>query len=131
MPTKEVIKLMNAALDEDEHGNIILRGVLVPETLNYLKVDTYQREILPLAKINDLITAFDTSAVPDVELGMRGGNVQEKAGIFTLEDPTYIIDGQQRITAAKEYTKKGKIPRLGAVVHFNTTEKWERDRFRI
>lgn len=131
MQTKEVVKLYNAALDENEHGNIILRGVLVPETLNYLKVGPYQREILPLAKINDLLIAFETSSVPDIELGMRGGNVQEKNGIFSLEDPTYTIDGLQRVTTAKEYIKKNKVPRLGAIVHFNTTEKWERERFRI
>ena len=128
---RESVKFINAALDEDDKGAIILRGVISPESLDALKVGPYQREILPTAGINQLIRAFDTGSVPDVELGMRGGNVLEKDNAFYLQDDTYIIDGLQRITAAKQYVKGTKVPRLGATVHFNTTEDWERNRFRI
>lgn len=129
-PVRESTKVSSAALDDWEN-TIVLRGVLSPESLTSLKVGPYQREILPISKIKDLVEAFNKGSVPDVDLGMRGGNYLEKDGAFYLQDDVYIIDGLQRITAAKEVVRAGKTPRLGAVVHFNTNENWERDRFRI
>lgn len=131
MVVRESIKLIHAALDEDDKGNIILRGVISPESFYHLKVGPYQREILPQARIKDLMKAFEVGGVPDVELGMRGGNFLEKEGAFFLQNDTYIIDGLQRITAGRMFIEEQKIPRLGGVVHFNTTEDWERNRFRI
>lgn len=130
MTARESVKLTAAALD-DWQNTIVLRGVLSPEGLTTLKVGSYQREILPVSKIKDLVEAFNAGSVPDVDLGMRGGNFIEKDGCFYLQDDVYIIDGLQRITAAKEVVRGGKVPRLGAIVHFNTTEDWERNRFRI
>ena len=131
-PSRESVKMIHAALDEDTKGNIILRGVISPESLYLLKVAPYQREILPSSKISDLVEAFDSDgAVPDVELGMRGGSFLEKEGAFYLHDDTFIVDGLQRRTAAIKCLEAGKEPRLGASVHFNTDEKWERERFKI
>lgn len=129
--SKEPIKFLNAALDIDDQNNIILRGSIDPESLALLKVDRYQREILPSARTGTLLKAFKEGSIPDIDLGMRGGAYKEVDGVFYLQDDTYIIDGLQRVTAAKKFLKEGSIPRLGGVVHFNTDEKWERERFRI
>jgi len=71
------IKVLNAALDEREDGTIVLRGVIHPDCLQYLKVDDYQREILrPVTatrgKPSPVKTAVWSHAqLPDVDLGMR------------------------------------------------------------
>jgi hypothetical protein len=135
---RESIKLTSAALD-DAGGEIILRGVLDPESLDLLKVDEYQREILPGRGQNNITggnnairQAYETKkSVPDLDLGMRGGNYDERGKAFYLLDPVYIIDGLQRTTAAIETLKRGTSPHVGAVVHFNTTEPWERERFHV
>jgi hypothetical protein len=128
----ESIKLCRAALDEAD-GEIILRGSIDPNSFHLLKTADYQREILALAKINDLVQAFKKGSVPDIELGMRGHRVVERQGCFYLQDDVYIVDGLQRVSAALHMMKQGgdKLPRLGATVHFGTTEEWERARFRI
>jgi len=127
------VKLVNAALDEIEGGTIILRGVIDPESLNNLKVADYQREILPTSCINELVDALEKSTVPDVELGMRGQRFKELKDGIVLTDDVYIIDGLQRTTAAKVMMQRrlDAKPRLGAMVHFSTTEEWERKRFDI
>jgi hypothetical protein len=99
------VKVINAALDEvniqGDGNQIVLRGVLDNDSLDLLQVSEYQREILPQSKIMDLIDAMKTGRVPDVELGMRGGDYREKDGVFYLQDSVHIIDGLQRISAAK------------------------------
>lgn len=131
--SRQSIKILNAALDEVEGGKIVLRGVIDCESLDLLQAGPYQREILPLAKISELVEALKTSRVPDVELGLRGGNYQEREENFYLSDPAYIIDGLQRITAARHLLREGNghKPHLGATIHFNTDEEWERERFRV
>lgn len=128
----ESIKVYNAALDEED-GEIILRGVLDPDVLHLLNVDEYQREVAPLATINKLVEGFKRGSIPDIELGMRGQHCLERGGCFYLQDPVYIVDGLQRVSAAIHLLKMGgeRKPRLGASVHFGTTEKWERERFNI
>lgn len=128
---RDSVKLVHAALDDD-NGDIVVRGVIDPVSLNHLKVADYQREILPLAKIRDLAAAFKVGkTVPDIDLGMRGGQFLERDGAFYLQNDVYIIDGLQRRAGAIEALKAGVVPRLGAMVHFNTTEEWERQRFRL
>jgi hypothetical protein len=128
---RESVKMVSAALDDAEDNQIVLRGVISPESIAHLKVGPYQREILPVSKINDLVTAFNEGSVPDIDLGMRGGDYMEKDGAFYLQNDVYIIDGLQRTTAARQVIKANKTPKLGAIVHFNTTEEWERNRFRV
>lgn len=127
------IKVIKGALDETPQGDIILRGVVAPESLHLLLVDEYQREVLPLASINKLAKAFEKGGVPDIELGMRGQRVIEREGLFYLQDPTYIIDGLQRNTAAMLLVDRGGdiLPSVGAKIHFGTTVEWEREMFRI
>lgn len=122
--------MIKAALDDAGGEDIILRGVIDPASFSNLKVDNYQREILPMSKIKDLAQALRTGRVPDIELGMRGGNFLEREGAFYLQDEVFIIDGLQRRTAAGELMKQGLVPRLGATIHFNTTYKSEQEMFR-
>jgi hypothetical protein len=131
--TNSSIKVCKAALDETPDGKeIILRGVLDPNSLQHLQRADYQREILPLATIAKLMAAFENgNTVPDIDLGMRGQSYTESADCFTLADPVFIIDGLQRVTAGIEFMQRGGIPHLGATIHFNTSEVWERERFRI
>lgn len=123
------IKLIHAAIDEDG-SEIILRGVIDPSSIAHLNVAEYQREVLPERRISSLMQALQQGGVPDIQLGCRGGNYTERDGAFYVQDPVYIIDGLQRSTAAKKLIEKGIIPRLGAVISFNTTEELERKRFR-
>ncbi len=132
MAIQKHVKLINAALDEDKGGAIIIRGRLDPETLDAILIDDYQREILPVATINGIMRGFEPNgSVPDIDLGMRGLKTRDSQGVFTLLEDTYVIDGQQRITAAKRFLLQGKQPRLGATVHLGTTRAWEIERFRV
>ena len=129
---REYVQLTRAALDEVEGGRIILRGVLDPESLRLLQVAEYQREVLPITKIEKLVEAFKIGSVPDVDLGMRGGDYNDREGIFTLKNDVFIIDGLQRVNAGLLMLQKSDgVPRLGATIHFDTTEEWERERFKI
>lgn len=128
------IRITHGALDErqDSPVSIILRGVVEPTSLNHLRVAAYQREAQPLSSQRSVLEALQNGhPLPDIELGMRGQNFSEVNGVFVLNDPIYIIDGLQRVTSAIHYLNgnPGTPPRLGATVHFNTTEEWERNRF--
>lgn len=125
------VRILNAALDEYE-GQLVLRGVLDPGTLGNLLTDDYQREVSPVSSLARIMRGYEQgSAVPDIELGMRGHRKTCREGIYTLQDPVYIIDGQQRVEAAKMYGQNGNIPHLGATIHFGTSKEWERRQFKI
>lgn len=125
----ESVKLTNAALDE-VGTEIVIRGVIEPASLVKLKVAPYQREVLAISSIRELVTAMKEGGVPDICLGMRGGQFRERDGVFYLVDDVYIIDGLQRRTAALELMRGGEPPHLGATVYCNTDEKRERKMFR-
>lgn len=128
---RKSIKLCCAALDELNDGTIVIRGVVDHDSLQHLKVDEYQREVQPLASLMKLVNAFKMGTrVPDIELGMRGGNFIDREGAYYLQDEVYIIDGQQRVKAARHGMTTGVLesPHIGCVVHCNTTKEWERDR---
>jgi len=104
------VKLINFALDSEadsEGEQIIVRGRLHPESLHELECDSYQREILPLAKISELQKAISDGTVPDVELAMRGWRTRETDQGIHLLDHVFIVDGLQRITAAKRLLQSG------------------------
>jgi len=127
------VKVIHAALDETPDREIILRGVIDPESLQMLKIADYQREVMPLTTISKLAKAFESNAsVPDIDLGMRGESFVEREQSFYLQDDVYIIDGLQRVSAARHVmkTKPDVKPQLGATIHFNTNEEWERQRFK-
>lgn len=126
--------LIHGNLDETPQGELIFRGVLEPDSLMALKVAEYQRDVLSKSTIDGLKEAMDKGSVPDIELGMRGQSYKEPIpGRIELLDDVYIIDGLQRVAAGLEKLNKGdKIPpHLGAVVHLDTNEAWERNRFRV
>jgi len=136
------VRILNGVLDEfttpGGGKTIVLRGVIDPRTYEYIQFDIYQRDILSPKKIRSITEALRRSSVPDVELGMRGGDCKSRTDdkdgeVFVLNDPVFGIDGLQRITGAKLLLQRepGAKPRLGAVVHFKTTFDWERERFRI
>lgn len=133
------IKVVNAAL-EDRGEDIILRGVIAPESLTKLRVDTYQREFLggdvSSGRITSLKKAVEKGEVlPDVELGMRGQGYTSRGTTFMLNHDVYIIDGFQRIQTVINWMKDhpGDEPRvrIGAMIHFDTNREWERDQFKI
>jgi hypothetical protein len=124
------LKMTSAALAE-EGDDIVLRGVIDPATLDALRVDSYQREIESRPYIEGIAEGFRTNSVADIDLGMRGGDFDERSGVFTLRDPVYIIDGFQRVNAARLALDRGLRPALGAALRFNTTFAWEKDRFQV
>lgn len=137
------IKLLNAVIDIFKVGQdkdtIIIRGIIDPASLPEIRVAPYQREVVPGSRVKDLKRALKTSTVPDIELGMRGESHRmheakaEEGVTFYLQDDVFVIDGLQRISAAKDLVgeEPAAQPRIGALVHLNTTEEWEAERFRI
>lgn len=128
-----MIKVINGALDIvmiDGEERLAIRGVIDPMSLANILTPGYQREVLTDGKIDVLKKALATSRVPDIDLGMRGTNMQEQGnGQFLLMDQTFVIDGLQRRTAAERLLQEGTTPHLGALVHLDTNENWERRRF--
>ncbi len=128
------VEVQNAALDDWENNSMVLRGTIAPSSLTSLLVDDYQRDILSAHKIDELVDAHRKGRVPDIELGMRGEHFEERAsGLVILFNPIYIVDGLQRVTAGKKLMQldPDARPHIGATIHFNTTEPWERERFKV
>lgn len=128
------IRITNGAVDiitVDGQDHMAIRGVIDPTSIAHIKVDAYQREVLPETKISVLKKALLNSRVPDIDLGMRGDDVTEQGdGIFLLNDDVYVIDGLQRKSAAEQLVLEGgAMPHLGALIHFDSNEQWERERF--
>ncbi|MDO8517709.1 MAG: hypothetical protein Q7S26_00240 [bacterium] len=133
--TTTPVVMLHAGLDEakDSTQDIILRGVISPQSLHHLLKDDYQREAQPLTAQWSILEALQKGeSLPDIELGMRGQSFKtEKDGSITLHDPVYIVDGLQRISTAIHFiaTNPTAMVRIGATVHFSTTREWERRRF--
>jgi len=125
------IKIFSGALDETPEKEIILRGVVDPSSFGLLKVDQYQREVLAPTKISKIKKGLRERRVPDIVLGMRGHRIRDTNEVIYLLDPVYIVDGLQRVTAAEQMMTEtdGVVPHLGALVHFGTTEAFERELF--
>lgn len=125
------VKVFNGALD-DFNGNIALRGVIDPGSFLDLKIGDYQREEARLSTINKYMKALENhERLPDIEIGIRGSGFREREGAFYINHDCYIIDGQQRLASARRYLAGGldREVRIGALLHFGTTEKWEMARF--
>lgn len=130
MKHDKTVRIIHAALDEQDN-DIIARGVIDLDNLNDIRIAEYQREVAPLATLEELAEAFRKNEVPDIELGMRGHTCDTKGDVILLKDPVFVVDGLQRMSAAKHAISMGITPRLGATVHFGTTEDWERKRFHV
>lgn len=120
-------------------GQLILRGVLDVRSFaakeeNRLRIGKYQRAELPVEDFDDWVNSYGSGLVDDIVLGMRGVRIgipgeefPELAADETyLLDETYVVDGQQRLAAARKVLADGRVtPYLGARVLFGTTEASE------
>lgn len=127
------VVIVNPGLDELPGNKLVVRGRLRPDTLQALQSDSYQREIISSrTKILGITKCLQAGTITDIVLGTRG----EKYNVLTdgsiqLVNPTFIIDGQQRVNAAVTWMRKDPAaePAFGAMVYFNSTEEFERDLF--
>ncbi len=127
---QKVVRIFNGALDDVE-GDIVLRGRIDPESLDALQVDDYQREVLPLSTIHGIMKGFEEgSTVPDIHLSMRGHKTTDNGHTFMLHDPVFVVDGQQRVSAARQFRMQGGSPRLGATIYFGKSKEWEIKHFK-
>ena len=131
---RQEVKITNGSLAVFEDGgkeSLILRGVIWAPSLIDILVDSYQRDDMGRSDI--YVALRDGGTVPDIELGMRGKKCSNKGDTYWLSDEVYVIDGLQRISAAKRVMElHPEVPlRIGATIHFNTTEAWEKERFEI
>jgi hypothetical protein len=121
-------------LDEDA-GFVqdVLRGTIDQDCLRALNVDWYQRtkgfstqEIKEIAELY-----FHHMKVTDVILGMRGKHFRQTGNEFWLQDKVYVIDGLQRLYAARvALDKRPELAlRIGGKVYFNTTDTSENAMF--
>jgi hypothetical protein len=127
------LKILAGALD-DVNGNIVLRGIIDPVTYSDIKIGEYQREEGTLSELSKLIAAIKAgSQLPDIEIGVRGMNYSERSGVFYVEHDCYVVDGQQRLTAARRVRLEDPTAniRLGALLHFGSNAAWECERFKI
>lgn len=127
------LKVQNGALDEIGE-NIVLRGVVDPTTFSDIKVGEYQREEGSLSDLDNLIAAIKSGQqLPDIEIGIRGGNYTERDNVFYIDHESFVVDGLQRLTAAKRVRMEDPTIsiRLGALLHFGSNEAWERERFKV
>lgn len=133
--SEQVVRLFNAALDEDTRGDIVLRGVIDPTTLRFMRTDDYQREALPPTSHlqKSLMDAYlNGKNPPDILLGVRGMDYNHRNDSYTIQDIVWIIDGLQRVTAALNALQLNPDLdiRLGATLMFGTTRDSERELFR-
>lgn len=135
MRERETVKVLNVNFDEveiDGELHIILRGILDPDSLGLLQVGTYQRGNVSRKAIDEIVDGFKEGLIPDVELGVRDSEDYTPRGeVIYIPGDVFIIDGLQRVTAGKIVLSEGVLPHLGAVIHFGTTEEWERKRFEV
>lgn len=132
---KKSVRILHGALQPSERGNgAILRGMVHPEDLVNLMVDSaYQRidlhELSVEQSFNDT-----TTQLPDLDLGMRGHRYRREGDTFELLDAVYLIDGLQRTSSAIRHLDAGgdvKLVELGATIHFDSNFLWEKRRFEI
>lgn len=131
----EPIRIQHPSIEDDpeDQSAAVIRGVLANESLAHLRVDNYQRELLPSASRRDIRAGIQAGdRLPDIVLGMRGETFSlESNGDLLLHDPVYIIDGQQRCRTMMEMLsgETSVRMRLGAIVHVKTTVVVERSMF--
>lgn len=129
------VRVHSASLQDDEElGQVVLRGVLDPDTMKFVHMAWYQRERgFSSAQINEIIAGYfaGSTAMADITLGMRGQKFKSSGEVFSLLDKCFCIDGGQRLYAAGAATRERpdlKV-RLGVKVLFDTTEESENELF--
>lgn len=125
---------VTGSLDEDpsSKSGMVVAGRIDPASLRFLRVDEeYQR---PLADRPDIYEAITQGVlVPPIDLGVRGAHFDEveKDKVWEIRDPTYIIDGWQRVGTALRVVANDPdfVPRIFGTFHFGTDQNWEMHRF--
>jgi len=137
MNTASKVKLDNSGLSENDEGEIIALGFLDIEAMRALRTDTYQREFLGNTgrhadgRQTRIMRAIVAGVrLPTVTIGTRGTNyTSQRNSIMVLENPTYIIDGRQRIETLIKYADlnpdKAKNLSISAEVRFDTN--WDKE----
>ncbi len=133
-----VVKIENGSLDvstvgigDESKDWLVFRGVISPETLTNIVVPEYQRDVLIGKNQRLLIQALRKGVIPDIVLGMRGEKYEtdnvDGHPVYQLASRIYVIDGLQRLSAAKRCMEIDPCfrPRLGAMVYVDTDEAWE------
>lgn len=128
------VVIYNAARSETSEGDIILRGLVTADSLHLLKLGDYQRSVRPRKALASILDALEKGCwwqLPNIVLGMRGGQFEAQSGNYVLLNDVYIVDGLQRVHAAIQFAAEHPERSIGlyATIHFNTTQEWERDRF--
>jgi hypothetical protein len=123
-------------LDEDEQGEVIIRGYITKESIVLMHTGPYQRSAnFSPSKTRKLVKAIEAGKIrrfPDVILGMRGHRWDSVNRGIALRDPVYLIDGVQRTFAWKLASDDhpDKTWGLGVKVYINTTQDIEAAMFR-
>jgi hypothetical protein len=132
MSKEKKVRVINAAIAEFA-DSFVLRGVIDQNSFVEIKADDYQREEGSISDLAGLVEAFKRGdQIPDIEIGVRGGDYTVREGVHFIPSDCYVIDGLQRITAAKRALaqKPDLQVSLGAKFHFNTDRAWEKARFK-
>jgi hypothetical protein len=131
------VHILNGATEFDEEfEQNVLRGTIDQECFRHLIIDrTYQREQgFSQTLIHNIADAyFQKKKITDITIGVRGNRFRQDGKDFWLIDKAYVIDGGQRLGAARVALAKKPTLRiqLGAKIFFNTTQDSEREMFCI
>lgn len=134
--TQLPIKIVNAALHDSPKGDgsLVLMGWIDAGDFPLIQVGDYQRERGTSSRLSKILKGYrDGTPFPAIYLGMRGQRFHERDGAIYLEDPVFVIDGLQRLsggTIHRDGNPEAKIM-LAAEIHFDSTEVFEREMFRI
>jgi hypothetical protein len=128
------VHITNGALElDDEFSQDVLRGTLDQNSIASLKFDQYQRsEGFRDSEIRALMELyFKNQKVEDISIGMRGETYRREKNDFYLQDPCFVINGRQRLYAAKSaiIRRPSLILRIGAKIYLNSTYESENDMF--
>ena len=130
------IKVLSGALDELTEGQIVLRGVIDPASFRGLLKPDYQRETLR----ESTIEGFD-EGVPRWQPGACP-MWSSPSAVNATDAPTPLGRTPSPAMCTSSMASSGSVrpdslcldggkPLVGAMLHFGTTEEWERERFDI
>ena len=134
---KAALTIHHSALHVQEANDglperIVIRGVIDAKELDRIIFDDYQRCELRSKSLKRIAEGLKNGTVlPNIDLGMRGGEVRNRENTHFLYKPVFCIDGKQRITVAKRlFEEEGLTFSLGATIHLDTNYQWEMERFK-
>lgn len=135
---KDIVRLFHASINDDHPERIIVRGDIDPESIGNILVDTYQRNILasPKQRKKMLEGLRSGDVFPELQLGARGDEIsvrqmENKGLVLEMLSHVFVVDGLQRLSAAKQHVLEGGEPLLDAKVVMNSTRADEKERFAV